>query len=110
MENDSGVSAAIEANSRPKSPVRQTQMVLERNTGGFDVRIEARLPRPLDLIPVDRQNYSEHLLLKVNELHSNRYREVLERHSTVDICAELENNLAPGVRLVSDGGLFSLDG
>ncbi|KAJ5972297.1 uncharacterized protein N7479_002215 [Penicillium vulpinum] len=34
----------------------------------------------------------------------------LERHPTVDICAKLENNLTPDVRLVSDGGLFSLDG
>lgn len=110
MESDGGVSAAIEANSRLNSPARQTQIVLERNSGGFDVQIEAKLPRPLDLIPVDRLNYSEHLLLKVNELHSNRYVEVLERHSTVDICAKLENNLTPGVRLVSDGGLFSLDG
>lgn len=90
--------------------MRQTQKVLERNSGGFDVQIEAKLPRPLDLIPVDRQNYSKHLLLKVNELHSNRYGEILERHPTVEICAKLENNLMPGVRLVSDGGLFSLDG
>ncbi|KAJ5506144.1 hypothetical protein N7453_005101 [Penicillium expansum] len=110
MESDSGVTAAIEANSRLNSPVRQTQKVLERNSGGFDVQIEAKLPRPLDLIPVDRQNYSKHLLLKVNELHSNRYGEILERHPTVEICAKLENNLMPGVRLVSDGGLFSLDG
>jgi hypothetical protein len=110
MESDIGVSAAIEANSRLNSPARRTQMVLEQNSGGFDVQIEAKLPRPLDLIPVDRHNYSEHLLLKVNELHSNRYREILERHPTVDICAKLENNLTPGVRVVSDGGLFSLDG
>ncbi|CAI7569036.1 unnamed protein product [Penicillium viridicatum] len=110
MEGDSGISAAIEANSRLNSLARQTQMGLEQNSGGFDVQIEAKLPRLLDLIPVDRQNYSEHLLLKVNELHSNRYGEVLERHSTVDICAKLENSLTPGVRLVSDGGLFSLDG
>lgn len=110
MEGDSGISAAIEANSRLNSLARQTQMGLKQNSGGFDVQIEAKLPRPLDLLPVDRQNYSENLLLKVNELHSNRYGEVLERHSTVDICAKLENNLTPGVRLVSDGGLFSLDG
>lgn len=74
------------------------------------MQIEAKLPRPLDLIPVDRHNYAGHLLLKVNELHSNRYREILERHPIVDICVKLENNLTPGVRLVSDGGLFSLDG
>lgn len=110
MESNIGVPAAIEANSRLYSPARQTQMVLERNHGGFDVQIEVKLPRPLDLIPVDRHNHIEHLLLKVNELHSNRYREILERHPTVDICEKLENNLTPGVRLVSDGGLFSLDG
>ncbi|KAJ5815945.1 hypothetical protein N7447_008178 [Penicillium robsamsonii] len=85
-------------------------MVLERNSGGFDVQIEAKLPRPLDLILVERQNYSEYLLLKVNELYSRRCGEGLERHPTVDICAKLENNLTPGVRPVSDEELFSMDG
>jgi hypothetical protein len=105
---------ANEANSRPDRPVRQTELVLERKSSGFDIPIEAmpieaKRPQPLELTPVDRRDYSKHLLFKVNELHSEGYREVLERHPT-DICAKLESNLTPGVRLVSDKGLFSLDG
>lgn len=85
-------------------------MALERNAGGFYAEAEVLLPRPLDLTPVDRQQVLAYLLEKVKELHSERYGEVLRHHSTVAICAKLEDSLTAGVRLVSGNGLFSLEG
>jgi hypothetical protein len=110
IESDSRGLAADEANSGSDRPVRQTELVLERKPSGSDMPIEAKLPRPLELSSVNRREFSEHLLMKVYELHSERYGEVLERHPTVDICAKLESNVTPGVRLISDRGLFSLAG
>lgn len=110
MKSSCCISAENQANPQIDCSMRQTELVLERKISNFDTPIDAKLPRPLELTPFDRRNCLEHLLLKVSELHSERYGEVLERHPSLDVCSKLENNLTPGVRLVSDRGLFSLDG
>lgn len=109
-ESDGYNLAVNEANLRIDRPVRQTELDLERKSSTLDTPIKATPPRPLELAPVDRRGCFKHLLLKVSELHSERYGEVLERHPALDICSKLENNLTPGVRLVSDRGLFCLNG
>lgn len=109
-ESDDCFLAADKVESRPDRPLQRTELVLERKSNGFDIPIEAKLPRPLKLTPLCRRDCAKHLLLRVSELHFERYHEVLEQHPTLEIYANLESNLTPGVRLVSDRGLFSLNG
>ncbi|OQE14386.1 hypothetical protein PENFLA_c038G10811 [Penicillium flavigenum] len=114
-ESDTDTSVVVEATPQTNSPPQQTErqeteMALERNAGELDSETGVLLPPPLDLTPVDRWQVLAYLLQKVEEFHSHRYGEVLGHHSTVAIGAKLENILTPGVRLVSDNGLFSLEG
>jgi hypothetical protein len=119
-ESDIGNPAAIDSSLQPKhflqpkkslQPENATQekyVALEENDGEFDAKPEVFHPIPLDLTSVDRRQVLTYLIQKVEELHSERYGDVLQYHSTVDICAKLEYFLTPGVKQVSDDGLSSV--
>jgi hypothetical protein len=92
-----------------QTPVQQTR-VQSRLLEVIDPGPGIPLPPSLELEPLKRGEILEHLVAKVDELHAERYQEILNKEYREALCTTLERNLVPGVRAISESGLFSLEG
>ncbi|KAJ5287884.1 hypothetical protein N7478_003570 [Penicillium angulare] len=112
VDSHASNTAAIEPSLQPEQPeqseyfsrserspesenlTQEKDMALEGDIGGFDTVTGVLLPIPLDLTSVDRTNVLTYLI---------------QKYSTVDLCAKLEDILTDSLRRVSEDGLCSVE-